>query len=84
MRTKQVFRSFVAVAVLFAAMGAAVRAETVAVKDGEKMAFLGDSITQQGWGSPTGYVRLIVAGLATQGIKVEPIPAGISGHKSND
>jgi lysophospholipase L1-like esterase len=29
-------------------------------------------------------VRLIVSGLEANGIKVTPIPAGISGHKSND
>lgn len=55
----------------------------VAVKDGQAFAFLGDSITQGGWGSRNGYVRLIVAGLATNGITVKPVPAGISGHKSN-
>ena len=55
----------------------------VAVKDGQAFAFLGDSITQGGWGSRNGYVRLIVAGLATNGITVKPVPAGIGGHKSN-
>src|SRR4051812_35774671 len=55
----------------------------VLVKDGEKIAFMGDSITQQGWSNPTGYVRLVVAGLKANGINVIPIPAGISGHKSN-
>jgi len=59
------------------------RAE-ILVKSGEKIAFLGDSITQQGWGNPAGYVRLVVSGLAANGVDVEPIPAGISGHKSND
>jgi lysophospholipase L1-like esterase len=55
----------------------------IAVKSGEKVAFLGDSITQGGWSNPAGYVRLVVAGLAANGVNVEPIPAGISGHKSN-
>src|SRR5688572_21158714 len=54
----------------------------LAIKSGEKIGFLGDSITQQGWGSPQGYVKLVVAGLEANGVKVEPIPAGISGHKS--
>ena len=53
------------------------------IKDGQKLAFLGDSITQAGWGNPQGYVRLVVAGLATNGIKVSAVPAGIGGHKSN-
>ena len=56
----------------------------IAVKSGDKIAFLGDSITAGGWGNPAGYVRLVIAGLAANGIKAEPFPAGISGHKSND
>jgi lysophospholipase L1-like esterase len=55
----------------------------IAVKSGEKFAFLGDSITAQGWGNPAGYAKLIVAGLAANGVTVEPAPAGIGGHKSN-
>src|SRR3954453_162601 len=62
---------------------APLRAE-ILVKSGEKIAFLGDSITQQGWGNSAGYVRLVISGLAANGIDAEPIPAGISGHKSND
>ena len=56
----------------------------IAVKSGEKIAFLGDSITAGGWGSPVGYVRLVIAGLAANGVQAEPVPAGIGGHKSND
>lgn len=59
-----------------------IRAE-IAVKSGEKIAFLGDSITQGGWSNPAGYVRLVIAGLEANGIKAEPVPAGISGHKSD-
>jgi lysophospholipase L1-like esterase len=58
------------------------RAE-ILVKSGDKIAFLGDSITAGGWGSPIGYVKLVIAGLDANGVKAEPIPAGISGHKSN-
>lgn len=53
------------------------------VKSGESIAFMGDSITQQGAGSPSGYVRLVISGLEANGIKATAIPAGISGHKSN-
>lgn len=53
-------------------------------KPDDKVAFLGDSITAQGWGNAAGYVKLVVAGLAANGIKIVPVPAGISGHKSND
>jgi len=59
-------------------------AQEIAVKSGEKIAFLGDSITQQGAGSPSGYVRLVISGLEANGVKAEAIPAGVSGHKSND
>lgn len=55
----------------------------IPVKPGDKVAFLGDSITQAGQGSPGGYVQLIGSGLAANGVKIEIIGAGISGHKSN-
>jgi len=72
----------VALALGFAVSRAA-QAEPI-IQDGQKLAFLGDSITQQGAQNPSGYVRLAVAGLAANGIKVTPVTAGISGHKSND
>jgi lysophospholipase L1-like esterase len=53
-----------------------------AVKDGQKIAFLGDSITEQGAG-PNGYVTLTIRGLEAVGVKATAVPAGISGHKSN-
>ncbi len=59
-------------------------APAIAVKDGAKIAFLGDSITANGWSYPGGYVRLIVDALAREGIKVTPIPAGRSGNTSAD
>jgi lysophospholipase L1-like esterase len=68
--------------VLLAATLAVAQAD-LAVKSGEKIGFLGDSITQQGWGSPQGYVKLVIAGLEANGIKSEAVPAGIGGHKSN-
>jgi hypothetical protein len=49
---------------------------------GQKIAFLGDSITQGGMG-PTGYVSLVISGLKANGINAGCIGAGISGHKSN-
>lgn len=55
----------------------------IPVKSGDKVAFLGDSITQQGNGGPGGYVQLVGSGLAANGVKIEIIGAGISGHKSN-
>jgi lysophospholipase L1-like esterase len=58
------------------------KAEGPLVKEGEKIAFMGDSITQGGVG-PKGYVTLAIRGLEAAGIKTTAIPAGISGHKSN-
>lgn len=58
-------------------------AAEILVKSGDKIAFLGDSITQAGWGQPSGYVRLVMEGLKANGIEAEAVPAGISGHKSN-
>jgi lysophospholipase L1-like esterase len=58
------------------------RAGALPVKDNDKIAFLGDSITQAG-ARPGGYVSLVMAGLKANGVKAEMIPAGISGHKSN-
>ncbi len=76
----------VSLVLLAAAMVGApvVRAENPSVTNGQKIAFLGDSITQQGAGSGSGYVWLTVSGLAANGVKVQALPAGISGHKSND
>lgn len=57
-------------------------AADIPVKSDEKIAFMGDSITAAG-AAPGGYVRLVIAGLETNGIKTTAIPAGISGHKSD-
>lgn len=55
----------------------------ILVKNGESIAFLGDSITAGGAANSGGYVRLVASGLAAQGIDVTVIPAGISGNKSD-
>jgi lysophospholipase L1-like esterase len=52
----------------------------IIIKDGDTIGFLGDSITAHGWEHSYGYVHLVVLGLAAQGIKVEAIPAGVSGQ----
>jgi lysophospholipase L1-like esterase len=71
-----------AACLLLVCFTAGLRAE-VLVADKDKIAFMGDSITQQGAGSNSGYVRLVVSGLKANDINVVSIPAGISGHKSN-
>jgi lysophospholipase L1-like esterase len=54
----------------------------ITVAKGQKIAFLGDSITSAG-AKPAGYCRLVIDGLKKQGIETTGIFAGISGHKSN-
>src|SRR4051812_11752190 len=75
---------FGAVIVSLALLGLAARAEDLPVKNGEKIAFMGDSITQDGASGPGGYVHLTISGLKAVGVQATAIPAGISGHKSND
>lgn len=53
------------------------------IQDGEKIAFLGDSITQFGGDLPGGYVQLVISGLKANGVTAVPIRAGVSGHKSD-
>jgi lysophospholipase L1-like esterase len=70
---------------LLAALAAAApgaRAE-LAVKSGDTIAFMGDSITQGG-NNKGGYVSLVMSALKSQGLEVKHIPAGKSGHKSTD
>lgn len=55
----------------------------ILVKKGDTVAFLGDSITAQGAAGPGGYVRLVASGLASQGVDITVIGAGISGNKSD-
>lgn len=61
---------------------APVEAASIPFKNGQKIGFMGDSITQAG-AEPQGYVTLVIRGLEANGIQVSSIPAGISGHKSN-
>lgn len=68
---------------LVLAFGAPMSAQDLHVKSGEKIAFLGDSITQGGARQKMGYCRLVIDGLKQAGVETEMIPAGISGHKSN-
>jgi len=58
------------------------QSSAIAIKDGQTLAFLGDSITWGGSGAPAGFVNLVISGLNTAGLKVTPIPAGIKRHTS--
>jgi len=53
------------------------------VKSGEKIAFLGDSITANGTRAD-GYVTLVMDALNKEGLNLTHVPAGKSGNKSND
>jgi lysophospholipase L1-like esterase len=71
--------------VIVAALGnlAAANGPQVALKKGDRIVFLGDSITQGGDGHDKGYVRLIRKTLAEKhpDLGIEVIGAGISGNK---
>ena len=54
----------------------------IPVESGQKIAFLGDSITAAG-AKRGGYCQLVLDGLKKEGIEVSGVFAGISGHKSN-
>ena len=61
------------------------RAGEPLIKNGESIAFLGDSITAQGAAKPLGYVRLVVSGLDANGIKVNSVTPPVSAvHKSTN
>lgn len=59
------------------------KASFLAVKNGDKIAFMGDSITAAGT-AKDGYITLVMDTLKKEGLTVSCVPAGISGHKSND
>ncbi|MDG1892803.1 MAG: GDSL-type esterase/lipase family protein [Verrucomicrobiota bacterium] len=54
----------------------------ISVKDGETIAFLGDSITAAG-SQPGGYCRLLLDALKEQDVQAKSIFAGVGGHKSD-
>ena len=66
----------------FAAVAAGVANAEICIKNGDAIAFMGDSITAQGNRTPAGYVNLVMKGLKVCGISAKKIPAGIGGHKS--
>ena len=51
------------------------------IKDGDSIAFMGDSITQLGnLQKPNGYVNLVIEGLKAAGVNAVSIPAGVGGN----
>jgi len=60
------------------------RAESsIVIKSGQKIGFMGDSITAQG-NSPSGYIGLTMYALKTEGVDAVAIPAGVPGHTSGN
>lgn len=55
----------------------------ILIEDGDRLAFLGNSITAGG-ASYGGYCRMVVHGLKSRDIRVEPILAGVPGNTSAD
>ncbi len=70
-------------AMLFVVLGTVLTAGEIPVKSGETIAFLGDSITQQG-DRQDGYLTMTMAGLKAVGIDAKKIGAGVGGHKSDN
>ena len=54
------------------------------IHSGQKVAFLGASISEFGWTHPGGYIKLFVDTVIANGINIVPIPAGVSGNTSRD
>ena len=79
-------RQVAALALAFASalLVSPVHAAALETASGQKIAFLGDSITAGGVASPGGYVRLIIKSLEGEGQKIGMIPAGVSGNTSKD
>ena len=63
-------------------MAASALSAQIAVKSGDKIVFMGDTVTRMGNGR-AGFLNLVMSALQTNGVKAVKIPAGASGHKSN-
>ena len=75
-------KTFSSLLVAAALLAPAASAE-ILVKDGETVAFMGDSITQAG-NRGNGYINLVIKGFEANGLKIEKLPVGKSGNKSNN
>jgi len=71
----------IGMATVFAAQLSAAAGE-ISIRNGESIAFVGDSNTATGWNHPYGYVRLVLQALDQEGVKATPIPAGVAGDTS--
>lgn len=62
---------------------AAAKESALLIKPGEKIAFMGDSITQGG-NRKNGYITFVMDALNKEGLEVTHVPAGKSGNRSPD
>jgi lysophospholipase L1-like esterase len=83
MHLAKVFITTVLTCYFIASNAASAEDRTSAVKAGEKIAFMGDSITAGGV-RKNGYVTFVMDALNQEGLNLTHVPAGKSGHKSND
>lgn len=51
---------------------------------GDRVVFLGDSLTYDGWVKKDGWVRQVVAALAARAVRIQALCAGVSGDRSID
>lgn len=82
MHLKSIFTITLAASIGLSAFQSA-SAATLAVKRGEKIGFLGDSITQEG-NRKNGYISMVMEALNHERLEVSHIPAGKGGHKSTN
>lgn len=83
MKKQIIVRWLIASIISAASVMTAQEPTVLAVKSGNTIAFLGDSITQAG-AKKGGYVSLTMDALKQNGIDAALIPAGVSGNRSTD
>ena len=84
MRYKANFGLGAFLAILFFLNGGLQGADsTILIRNGQKIGFMGDSITEQA-AAPSGYINLVIRALKVEGIEAIAIPAGVSGHTSGN
>ncbi|MDD5348569.1 MAG: GDSL-type esterase/lipase family protein [Chthoniobacteraceae bacterium] len=72
-----------AVAFFLVSPGGLTAAPALLIQNGQKIGFMGDSITAQG-NEPEGYIHLVIGALKAEGVEAVPIPAGVPGHTSSN
>ena len=83
---KSISSRLTTVAVAFSLLApsmASAESRVLLVKPGEKIAFMGDSITQAG-NRKNGFINLVMDALNKEGLNLTCVPAGKSGNRSND